>query len=376
MKSFAEPIYVTRPLLPPLEAVQRRLARVWESGWLANNGLEHVELQRALRAYLGVPYLSLFTNGTIALLTAIRSFGLHGEVVTTPFTFAATPHVLGWNGLTPVFADIDPDRLTLSPASVESRITSRTSAILAVHVYGMPCDVERLQAVADRHGLRLIYDGAHAFGTRVNGRGIGTFGDATMFSFHATKLFHTAEGGALACGDEQRAREFDHLKNFGILGPEAVDVVGINGKMSELQAVIGLAVLDCLGDEIARRETLVRTYRRLLGPLPGITFTPELPGVEMVPQYCAVQIDEALFGTSRDGVFDMLRGYNVHARKYFYPLCSDFDCYRTLPSSAPDGLPVASRVARQALCLPLYGALPETAVEQIAEAIASVAARA
>jgi dTDP-4-amino-4,6-dideoxygalactose transaminase len=369
MMRFASPIYVTRPLLPPLDAVTARLADVWASGWLTNNGQQQERLEGALRAYLGVPQLSLFNNGTIALLTAVRALELSGEVVTTPFTFPATPHALAWSGITPVFADVDAVRLTLDPVQVEQAITPRTTGILGVHVYGQPCDVEGLQRVADRHGLKVVYDGAHAFGTRVGGAGIGTFGDITMFSFHATKLFHTAEGGALACRDGQRRAQIDRLKNFGIVDPETVSCVGLNGKMNELQAVVGLAVLDCLQDEIERRRTLLELYRRLLGNTAGITLTTDIQDVESCHQYCAIRIDEDRFGCSRDAVHRELHKHNVISRKYFFPLCSDYPCYRDLPSARPGSLPVAQRAARQVLCLPLYGSLDPAAVEAICEIV-------
>ena len=371
MTPFDKPVYVTAPLLPPLEAVTARLADVWASGWLTNNGRQQELLEAALRAYLGVPQLSLFNNGTIALFTALRALDLRGEVITTPFTFPATPHALAWSGVTPVFADIDPVRLTLDPARVEEAITPRTTGILGVHVYGIPCDLDGLQQVADRHGLKVIYDGAHAFGTRVNGAGIGTFGDITMLSFHATKLFHTAEGGALACRDEAMRERINQLKNFGIIDPETVLSIGLNGKMNELQAVLGLAVLDCLAEEIDRRKALLQLYRRTLGDIGGVTMVEEPPGIESSYQYCAIRIDEARFGCSRDDVHRALMNHNVISRKYFFPLCSDYACYRDLPSADPARLPVARTAAMQVLCLPLYGSLPPETVQCICDIIAS-----
>jgi dTDP-4-amino-4,6-dideoxygalactose transaminase len=371
MTRFPEPIYVTSPLLPPLEAVMARLAEVWSSGWITNNGRQQELLESALRAYLGVSQLSLFNNGTIALFTALRALDLRGEVITTPFTFPATPHALAWSGVTPVFADVDPVRLTLDPARVEEAITPQTTGILGVHVYGLPCDVDGLQHVAERHGLKVVYDGAHAFGTTVNGAGIGTFGDITMFSFHATKLFHTAEGGALACCDEAMRHRINQLKNFGIIDPETVLSIGLNGKMNELQAALGLAVLDCLQAEIAKRKALLDLYRRRLSAVPGVSMVDEPPGVESSYQYCAIRIDEARFGCSRDGVHRELLKHNVISRKYFFPLCSDYACYRDLPSADPARLPVARKAALQVLCLPLYGSLPLPAVQCICEIIAA-----
>jgi dTDP-4-amino-4,6-dideoxygalactose transaminase len=374
MRPFSDPIYVTSPLLPPLEAVTARLGEVWRSRWLTNAGRQHERLEAALREYLGVSQLSLFNNGTIALLAAVRALDLGGEIITTPFTFPATPHVLTWSGITPVFADVDPTRLTLDAARVEEAITPRTTGILGVHVYGLPCDLDGLDDVARRHGLKLVYDGAHAFGTTVAGRGIGTFGDITMFSFHATKLFHTAEGGALACRNQEMRDRINRLKNFGIVDPETVSEVGINGKMNELQAALGLAVLDCLAPEIAKRQALVALYRRLLGGVPGMTMMADLPGVESSAQYCVVLIDEGRFGRSRDDVHRELRRHNVISRKYFFPLCSDYSCYRHLPSADPGRLPVARKAAQQVLCLPLYGSLDPAVVEGICEIVATVQA--
>ena len=372
IKPFDEPIYMTRPVLPTLEAFNARLAEVWSARWLTNAGEQHERLGRAICDYLDVPEVSLFNNGTIALLAAVRALGMRGEVITTPFTFPATPHAISWSGATPVFCDIDPVTMTLDPARVEALITPKVTGILAVHVYGIPCDVVALQSIADRHGLRLVYDAAHAFGTRINGVGIGNFGDASMFSFHATKLFHSAEGGALTCGSAAVRETFDHLKNFGILNQEEVGVVGINGKMNELQAALGLAVLDCVPDELRCREAIIGQYRERLAGMAGLTLMPELPGVQSSCQYFVVRIDREAFGCSRDVVFDRLKAYNVLARKYFYPLCTDYACYRELPSSAPGLLPVATEIVGQVLCLPLYGTLPFTAVDAIGDMIGEI----
>lgn len=369
---FDEPIYVTRPLLPPLEAVHARLADVWEARWLTNDGPQSVRLTAALIDYLGTPHLSLFNNGTIALLAAVRALELTGEVITTPFTFPATPHALMWSGATPVFADIDPVTMTLDPAAVERLVTPRTSGILAVHVYGIPCDVHGLQAVADRHGLKVIYDAAHAFGTTIDGVGIGNFGDASMFSFHATKLFHTAEGGALVCRDQPRKALVDQLKNFGILNQEEVGPVGINGKLNELQAALGLAVLDCVPEEVRRRQAIIARYRERLSGVPGLTVMPAPPGVRSSCQYFVVRIDAGRFGCTRDAVHDALKLDNVLTRKYFYPLCTEYACYRELSSAQPGRLPVANEVVGQVLCLPLYGTLSLANVDAICDMLLAV----
>lgn len=373
---FSEPIYVTRPLLPPLEAVHARLAEVWDARWLTNDGEQSVRLTRAIAEYLDAPCVSLFNNGTIALLAAVRALGLTGEVITTPFTFPATPHAVSWSGAVPVFADIDPETMTLDPAAVERLVTPRTSGILAVHVYGIPCDVRGLQAVADRHGLKVIYDAAHAFGATIDGAGIGTFGDVSMFSFHATKLFHTAEGGALVCRDPETRALVDRLKNFGILNQEEVGPVGINGKMNELQAALGLAVLDCVPEEVRTRQAIIARYRERLSGIAGLTLMPAPEGVRSSCQYFVIRIDAQAFGRSRDEVHEALKRENVLTRKYFFPLCTDYECYRGLPSAGPARLPVAMRVVNEVLCLPLYGTLSLDAVDAVCEMIVDVRVRA
>lgn len=369
---FDAPIYVTRPLLPPLSSVTARLEEVWATQHVTNMGRQHEQLEAALGAYLGVRELSLFTNGTVALITAIRALGLTGEVLTTPFTFPATPHALSWSGITPVFCDVDPITLNIDPATAERAVTDRASGILAVHVYGNPCDVEGLQRVADRHGLRIIYDAAHAFGARVQGTGIGTFGDATMFSFHATKLFHTAEGGALACGDPSIKLKIDELRNFGIHGPDAVDAIGLNGKMSELHAALGLCVLEGVADEIARRRRLLARYHDRFDLMEGVHWLHGSNAADASCQYCVVRIDEAEFGCSRDTLHRELQAYNVFTRKYFHPLCSQYACYGDLPSASAANLPVATRAAHEVLCMPLYGALIESDVDRICDMIDTV----
>ena len=358
---FDTPVHVVRPRLPDLEGFVERLRTIWASGWLTNGGAQHIELELRLQQMLGVSSLSLFNNGTMALLTACRALSLHGEVITTPFTFPATPHVLSWLGATPVFADIDRATLTIDPDRIEALITPRTTGILAVHVYGTPCDVDRLEDIARRHRLKLVYDAAHAFGVRVGGRGIGTFGDASAFSFHATKVFHTAEGGALACSDPELAAHAALLRNFGIRSEEEVELPGLNGKMNELQAALGLSVLDDLADEWRARLRLSAVYRDALADLPGLA----LPGpaaAEGGLLYYVIRVDGDRFGCSRDELQRRLRELNVFTRKYFYPLCSDYPCYRHLASAAPSALPVAREAAGQVLCLPLHaGVAPEQA---------------
>jgi dTDP-4-amino-4,6-dideoxygalactose transaminase len=369
--AFDQPIYVTRPILPDLGLVTEKLEQIWAAQWLTNGGGQHNLLEARLRERLAVPYLALFNNGTNALMAAVDCLGLSGEVITTPFTFVATTHSLAQNGLVPVFCDVDQSTMNIDATRIESLITPRTTAIMPVHVYGMPCDVERIDDVARQHGLKVIYDAAHAFGTEVDGVGIGNFGDVTMYSFHATKTFHTVEGGALAFADPELKQRIERYKNFGICDEETVSMVGFNGKLNELQAAVGLTVLDCLDDELAKRRNIIRLYRDHLNGVDGIELAPLMLGVASNPSYFVIRVDEAAFGCSRDDVYGLLREHNVFARKYFYPLCSEFGPYRRLPSSSADRLPVATRIARQVLALPLYGALEESYVDRICELILS-----
>jgi len=369
LKPFDKPIYVTRPLLPPLEELSKSLQDVWDAQWLANNGAKHKELESKLRDYLKVPRLSLFNNGTIALLVAIKALELTGEVITTPFTFAATAHSISWMGLEPVFVDIDPVTMCIDPNRIEEAITPRTSAIMPVHVFGTPSDVEVIAEIANRYDLKIIYDAAHAFGTELNGTGIGNFGDITMYSFHATKLFNSAEGGALACKNEEMKKKIDLLKNFGIKNEEEVIEVGINGKMNELQAAMGLAVLEHIEEERQKRAIIKQTYIENLKDIPGIKLMPDLPGVRSSYQYCAIRIDEEEFGRSRDYVYEELKKYNVFARKYFHPLCSNYECYKHLPSADPENLQVANKIGNGVLSMPFYGGLTKEDVETIYEIV-------
>ncbi len=363
---FSKPVYVTRPTLPDLPSVLSAIRSLWQRQWLTNNGVLHQQLEAALTHHLGVPYLSLFNNGTLALMTAFKALNItHGEVITTPFTFPATVHVLDWLQLTPVFCDIDPETMNLDPSKIERLITPQTRAILGVHVYGTPCDVEAIEAIASRHGIKVIYDAAHAFGVSVNGQGIGTYGDASMMSFHATKLYHTVEGGALMVPTAELKTTVDLLKNFGISQEDAVVLPGINGKMNELQAMVGLETLKTVEDEIARRKQLSAVYRKNLSGVPGISFLPELPGVTHNYQYFVVKVDADAFGMSRDAVYEKLKAFNVFTRRYFYPLCSNYPHYTALPSAHPNRLPVANAVSEQVLCLPMYGQLREGDVEKI-----------
>ena len=367
--SFSEPIYVTRPMLPSIDEYHAHLDDIWQSGWLSNSGSKHRALEEALQEHLQAQYLSLFNNGTIALITACQALRLAGEVITTPFTFPATPHVLAWNNLTPVFADIHPDTLTLDPARIEPLITSRTSAILGVHVYGMPCAVDQIQQIADAYGLKVIYDGAHAFGTKINGVPVTDFGDATMLSFHATKLFHTAEGGGLVVQDPALHRRIELLRNFGIKNETEVAFPGINGKMNELQAALGLLTLRMVEREKLARTFVASVYRERLTAHEGLSIF-ELPmTISNSQQYFVIRVDKDTCSVNRDLLYDALKKFNINARKYFFPLCSDYNCYRSLPSSSPTNLPMAHCAALEVLSLPYYGALGYDDAHQICDAI-------
>lgn len=370
-KIFDKPIYVTRPILPPLEKVNEKLKEVWASGWLTNNGPQHNALEEALRSTLGVPYLSLFNNGTIALMVACQSLRFSGEVITTPFTFPATPHVLAWNNIKPVFCDIDPVTMNINAEKIEKLITPQTTAILGVHIFGTPCDIIGIQSIADRYGLKVVYDAAHAFGVKVGPTQISNYGDISMLSFHATKIFHTVEGGALVYKDKNLKERIDFLKNFGIKNEEEVVMPGINGKMNEIQAVIGLVTLNHLDEEIEKRKELVSAYQSSLKDVEGISYLTPLPNVKSNYQYFVIRINQRLFGRSRDYVYSRFKQYNVFTRKYFCPLCSDFPCYRHLPSAVPSNLPVAHKVADEVLCMPLYGELTVDDVEKICDLIKS-----
>lgn len=375
IEPFPERIYVTRPVFPTIEEVTEKLRDIWAAKWLTNNGPQHSMLERELTENLKVPYLSLFNNGTIALIVACQSLRLSGEVITTPFTFAATSHVLSWNNIRPIFCDIDAETMNIDADKIESMITPQTTAILAVHVFGTPCNVEKIQEVADRYGLKVVYDAAHAFGVEIGGRGIGTFGDISMFSFHATKLYHTVEGGALTHNDAHLKQRIDLLKNFGIKNEEEVVMPGINGKLNEISAAVGRIMLGYVEDERQKRIRLHKVYDEELADVAGVKVMPKCgDDVKLNYQYYVVRIDEKIFGRSRDFVYDEFKKFNVYARKYFHPLCSDFTCYRQLNSARPENLPVANEVGQQVLSLPMYGELTEDDIRKICAILKSFAA--
>jgi dTDP-4-amino-4,6-dideoxygalactose transaminase len=357
VKPFKKPIYVTRPFLPDYEEFGKKIEEIFDSGQLTNRGPQLMAFKDRLGEFLKTPNVSLFCNGTQALELGLKALNLSGEVITTPFTFVATTHAIVRNGLTPVFCDIEGKTFNIDPDKIETLITEKTSAILAVHVYGNPCDFKRIQAIADKYRLKVIYDAAHAFGVKMKGISISAFGDMTMFSFHATKTFNTFEGGALIFRDDRLGRRLDLLKNFGIESEERITMVGTNAKMNEIQAAMGLVLLDKFYDEVEKRKKLTKVYRRYLKDIPGIKFMEDMRSVAHTYQYFPIIIEEDGFGLSRDEIHRKLRKYNVFARKYFYPLCSQIDSYRALPSADPASLPVAHEVACRVLCLPLYGGL-------------------
>lgn len=349
----------------------KRLEGVWDKKWFTNNGEQHRLLEDKLRKYLDVPNISLFNNGTTALILACRCLQLSGDVITTPFTFAATPHILTWNGIKPVFCDIEPTTFNLDADILESSITSDTTAILPVHIFGMPCNNLKIQKIADDYGLKVIYDAAHAFGTRLDNTGIGNFGDITMFSFHATKQFHTAEGGALTFQDPSLKNKMDLLKNFGIKNENEVVIPGINGKMNELQAALGLEVIEYLDAERTQREKLFMQYIQKLKNTEGIVLPHIEKNVRFNYQYFVIRIEREKFGISRDEIYERFKQFNVFTRKYFSPLCSEYPCYRDLSSAAKANLPVANKIVDEVLCLPLYSALSVREIGKICEILKS-----
>jgi len=352
-EKMAKNIYVTQPYLPPLEEFIPYLEKIWENKWLTNNGPFHQQLEQALCEYLGVEYLSLFTNGTIALVTALQALRISGEVITTPFSFVATTHSLLWNGLTPVFVDIDPDTCNLDPLKIEQAITPRTTAIMPVHCYGTPCNVDRIQQIADTYGLKVIYDAAHTFGVKYKGESILKHGDLSVLSFHATKVYNTFEGGAIVCPDAKTKQRIDYLKNFGFADEVTVMAPGINGKMSEINAAFGLLQLKHVDAAIARRGEIDALYRQKLSDVKGITCLPIPDNTERTFSYFPILVENDYY-LSRDGLYSRLKEHNIHARRYFYPLISDMPMYRGLPSASQANLPVAESMSQQVLCLPIF----------------------
>ncbi len=358
-------ITVTSPLLPDLDEFNELLKDIWNRKWITNNGHYHQELEKALCEYLKVPYISLFTNGTLPLITALQALRITGEVITTPYSFVATTHSLWWNGIKPVFVDIDPATGNIDPDKIEAAITSKTTAIMPVHVYGKPCDVKRIQEIADKYGLKVIYDAAHAFGVEVNGESILTAGDMSTLSFHATKVYNTIEGGALVMHDEQTKKRIDYLKNFGFAGETEVVAPGINSKMDEMRSAYGLLNLRQVDKAIEARRQVAVKYREALCDVPGISFFDDMPGVKHNYSYFPVFVDAEKYGMTRDELYFKMKEHGVLGRRYFYPLISTFSTYRGLESATQENLPNAYRMADEVICLPMHHALSGEDVERI-----------
>ena len=363
-----EPIYVTRPLLPPLEEFIPYLEEIWESGWLTNAGPFHQKLEKALCEHLGVEHLALFANGTIALVTALQCLRITGQVITTPYSFVATSHALLWNSIEPIFVDIEATTCNLDPDRIEAAITPRTTAILPVHCYGNPCDVDRIQRIADTYGLRVIYDAAHAFGVTCKGTSVLNFGDLSVLSFHATKAFNTFEGGAIVCPDAKTKQRIDYLKNFGFADEVTVVAPGINGKMNEIQAAFGLLQLRHFDASIAKRRAIDERYRALLADVGGIRCMPLPRDSTHNYSYFPILIERE-YPITRDELYHAMRQSGVFARRYFFPLITDFPMYRALPSAAPNSLPTARGIAATVLCLPIYPTLPLNEVDRVVDLI-------
>jgi len=357
-------IYVTRPHLPPFSEFIPYLEEIWESKWLTNAGPFHQKLEKELASYLGIEHLNLFANGTLALVIALQSLRITGEVITTPFSFVATTHSLLWNGIKPVFVDIDPETFNLDPEKIEAAITPYTTAILPVHVYGRPCNVEKIQKIADIYGLKVIYDAAHAFGVNYKGSSLLKHGDLSILSFHATKVFTTCEGGAIVCPDSKIKKRIDDLKNFGFANETTIVAPGINAKMNEIQAALGLLQLKYINRAIDRRREIDRQYRDELSSVSNMT-CPPLPADTIYNHaYFPILIGKG-YPLSRDELYDKLRQNGIYARRYFYPLISEFPMYRGLPSAVPSNIPVAKKVAGQVLCLPIYPTLENESITKI-----------
>ena len=360
-----KPITVTQPCLPPLEEFMPYLQQIWQNKWLTNNGPLHQQLEKELAEYLGVKYISVFSNGTLALITALQALNITGEVITTPFSFVATTHSLWWNKIKPVFVDIEPEFLNLDPTKIEAAITPQTTAIMPVHVYGNPCKVDEIQRIADKHGLKVIYDAAHAFGVKINDNSVLNYGDLSVLSFHATKVYSTIEGGAIICHTEEMKHHIDNLKNFGFRGETVVEEPGINAKLNEIQAAYGLLQLKYIDGFIARRKEITELYRELLKNIDGIRFLDDMECITHGYSYFPILIDKDKLGKSRDEVYEILKTNNVFARRYFYPLISTFEPYNKLESSKPKNLIVATQAASEVLCLPIYVELENEEVETI-----------
>lgn len=363
-------ITVTAPLLPDLEEFQTMLKEIWESKWITNNGQFHRQLEKALAEYLGVEYISVFTNGTLPLITALQALGLtKGEVITTPYSFVATSHSIWWNGLTPVFVDIEEETCGMDPAKIEAAITPNTVAIMPVHCYGKPCKTKEIDAIAKKYGLKVIYDAAHAFGVKVNGESILNAGDISTLSFHATKVYNTIEGGALICHSAEMKHQIDNLKNFGFQGEVTVEAPGINGKMDEVRAAYGLLNLKQVDAAIEARQKVANAYRAAFRNVKGLRFFDDMPGVRHNYSYFPIFVDAEQYGMTRDELYEKMKAENVYGRRYFYPLITAFDPYRDYPSANTANLPMATKIADQVICLPMHHELSEEDLKRIVNCI-------
>ena len=362
-------ITVTSPLLPDLDEFYKSLKDIWQRKWLTNNGSYHKALETALCDYFKIPYISLFTNGTLPLITALQAMRVTGEVITTPYSFVATTHALWWNGIKPVFVDVDPETGNLNPDKIEAAITPKTTAIMPVHVYGNPCDVEKIKKIADTYGLKVIYDAAHAFGVRMNGHSILEYGDMATLSFHATKVYNTIEGGALVTRSAEQKQHVDYLKNFGFADETVVVAPGINSKMDEIRAAYGLLNLKQVEGAIAHRRDIARLYRRELADVNGIRCLQDMDGVVHNYAYFPVFVNEKEYGMSRDALYELMKDHGICGRRYFYPLISSFSTYRGLDSAQPEKLPVANKLANDVICLPIYADLAEADAGRVVEII-------
>lgn len=365
MDEFDETIPVTSPLLPDLDEFHEMLKEIWKSKWITNNGNFHKQLEKELAEYLKVPYLSLFTNGTLPLITALQALHITGEVITTPYSFVATTHALWWNGIKPVFVDIDLATGNMDPEKIEAAITPRTTAIMPVHVYGKPCNTEAIQEIADKYGLKIIYDAAHAFGVEVNGESLLNAGDMSTLSFHATKVYNTIEGGALVMHDEKMKKRIDYLKNFGFADEVTVVGPGINSKMDEIRAAYGLLNLHQVDAAIEARHRVALKYRKELRNVEGISFFDDMAGVKHNYSYFPIFVEAEKYGMTRDELYSKMKEQNVLGRRYFYPLISTFSTYRGLDSASPSNLPNAHKMANSVICLPMYHNLKESEIERV-----------
>jgi len=360
-----ERINVTQPFLPPLEEFTEYLEDIWKRKWLTNNGYYHQELEKALCDFLGVEYISLFANATLALVLALQEMRISGEVITTPFSFVATTHSLWWNNIKPVFVDIEPETYNIDPEKIEAAITPKTTAILPVHVYGNPCNIEKIQEIADIYGLKVIYDAAHTFGVTINGQSLVSYGDLSILSFHATKVFNTFEGGAIISHDGKTKKRIDFLKNFGFAGETTVVAPGINAKMNEVQAAFGLLQLKYFDECLKKRKRIAQYYRENLKNIKGVSYLDDIQGVQHNYSYFPIIIEENLFGICRDSLYEEMKRRNIFARRYFYPLISHFPAYKKLNSAVPENLPVSEWVAKRIICLPIYPGLSKENINRV-----------